>query len=84
MNLSSFRAKARENYLEMGKSSLYNSCIYGYKFYFNTILSYSFNGLNTILSIGFAIINVPLAYGLLIQFVKLYNGEDTSAFNFLH
>lgn len=83
MNLSSFRAKAREKLSEKwGKAACITLAYMAINFIFNTILSYSFNGLNTILSIGFAIINVPLAYGLLIQFVKLYNGEDTSAFNF--
>lgn len=83
MNLSSFRAKAREKLSgKWGKAACITLAYMAINFIFNTILSYSFNGLNTILSIGFAIINVPLAYGLLIQFVKLYNGEDTSAFNF--
>ena len=55
MNLSSFRAKAREKLSgKWGKAACITLAYMAINFIFNTILSYSFNGLNTILSIGFA------------------------------
>lgn len=53
MNLSSFRARAREKLSgKWGKAACITLAYMAINFIFNTILSYSFNGLNTILSIG--------------------------------
>lgn len=39
--------------------------------------------LNFIVSVAVAIINVPLGFGLIVSFMKLKRGENTSAFDFL-
>ena len=36
-----------------------------------------------VVSLITTIIELPLSFGLLISFVKLYNGEDVKAFDFL-
>lgn len=83
MNLSSFRAKAREKLSgKWGKAACITLSYMFINFIFNAILKCLPSGISFIFSICTVVINVPLAYGLLMQFIKLYNGEDTAVFNF--
>lgn len=84
MNSSGFRAEARSKMSgKWGKAA----CIAGAY----ALISYAISfvermvptALASLISLGTIAINIPLAFGLTKAYVKLYNGEDVKAFDFL-
>lgn len=85
MNSSDFRKIAREKLTgKWGKAVLIILAYMSISFIFGAISGFfeksSFAGIIAIIEL---IIEIPLSFGLIYSFVKLFNGEDVKAFDFL-
>ncbi len=84
MNSSDFRTEARKRLAgKWGKAVLITLCYIALSIIFNIIESRFSENFRPILSLIISIITVPLGFGLVASFIKLYNDEETSAFEFL-
>ena len=84
MNSSDFRAEARRK-LEgkWGKAVCIVLANLAIAFVISFIAGLFPESMEIVVSLITTIIELPLSFGLLISFVKLYNGEDVKAFDFL-
>ena len=84
MNSANFREEARKQLSgKWGKAAII-SLAYAFIFIVIGIIEGLFpDDMESILSLVTTIIEVPLSLGLIISFVRLFNGEDVKAFDFL-
>lgn len=84
MNSSDFRTEARKRLTgKWGKAVLITLCYVALTIIFNIIESRLSESIRPIFSLIVLIITVPLGFGLVASFIKLYNDEETTAFDFL-
>ena len=84
MNSSDFRTEARNRLTgKWGTAVLITLCYIALTVIFNIIESRLPESIRPIFSLIITIITVPLGFGLIASFIKLYNDEETSAFEFL-
>ena len=81
---SEIRAEARKRLAgKWGKAALLSLAYFAVAFVIGFVEALFPKDLQWIPSLANAIITIPLAYGLLIQYLKLYNGENFGYFDFL-
>lgn len=84
MNSSDFRAEARGKLSEKwGKAACISFAYFVIFFAINLVAGLLPDSMSSILSLAVTVIEVPLGFGLIISFIKLFNGEDVGAFEFL-
>ena len=82
MTSSEFRAEARKNLQgKWGKVALITLCYGLVSFGISFLLAFVPDGLGTIAQF---LIEIPLSFGFMFIFLKVYNGEETSSFDFLN
>ena len=81
---SDFRKEAREKLSGKWEKAVCITLAYMFVFIVLGIIEGLFSDtLETLISIAFTIIEVPLSLGLVISLVKLFNGDEVKAFDFL-
>lgn len=84
MNSSDLRTEARNKLAGKWGKAVLIALAYAIIFVIlNVIENHVSNAVKSIISLIVAIIEVPLGFGLVLSLFKLYNGEDSQAFDFL-
>ena len=84
MNSSDFRTEARKRLTgKWGKAVLIMLCYTAITIIFNFIENGLSESFKTIFSLIVFLLEVPLSFGLVASFIKLYNDDETNAFEFI-